>query len=299
MENNHILTNEEFEIFQKFSIKMTPNTKKDYLSKVILFKEVIKVDNILDVTKDDCKNFIEFIEDEYALSTCEKIFSYLHSFYAYMKREKYIEINPFTFVKKPIVTREKGKKDVLSIQEINQLIDSLHKLNARDRLIMVFLVTTGCLLNELVKVKWKDLIVDENDNFYVRIGQGKKERVVKLHPYCFKLIESYRYFSGLSEVIIPTGDYIFTTQKSQSITDRNVRLIVKKAFDIAGLPQYSAKDLRHSYAAISLMLGADKEDIKKQLGWSDKYYAIRYKYVLNFVIVRKIIYNNHCRIKKI
>ena len=283
MENNHILTNEEFEIFQKFSIKMTPNTKKDYLSKVILFKEVIKVDNILDVTKEDCKNFIEFIEDEYALSTCEKIFSYLHSFYAYMKREKYIEINPFTFVKKPIVTREKGKKDVLSIQEINQLIDSLHKLNARDRLIMVFLVTTGCLLNELVKVKWKDLIVDENDNFYVRIGQGKKERVVKLHPYCFKLIESYRYFSGLSEVIIPTDDYIFTTQKSQSITDRNVRLIVKKAFDIAGLPQYSAKDLRHSYAAISLMLGADKEDIKKQLGWSDKYYAIRYKHVLNFV----------------
>ena len=290
MENNHILTNEEFEIFQKFSIKMTPNTKKDYLSKVILFKEVIKVDNILDVTKDDCKNFIEFIEDEYALSTCEKIFSYLHSFYAYMKREKYIEINPFTFVKKPIVTREKGKKDVLSIHEINQLIDSLHKLNARDRLIMVFLVTTGCLLNELVKVKWKDLIVDENDNFYVRIGQGKKERVVKLHPYCFKLIESYRYFSGLSEVIIPTDDYIFTTQKSQSITDRNVRLIVKKAFDIAGLPQYSAKDLRHSYAAISLMLGADKEDIKKQLGWSDKYYAIRYKHVLNFVDSESIDY---------
>ena len=290
MENNHILTNEEFEIFQKFSIKMTPNTKIDYLSKVILFKEVIKVDNILDVTKDDCKNFIEFIEDEYALSTCEKIFSYLHSFYAYMKREKYIEINPFTFVKKPIVTREKGKKDVLSIQEINQLIDSLHKLNARDRLIMVFLVTTGCLLNELVKVKWKDLIVDENDNFYVRIGQGKKERVVKLHPYCFKLIESYRYFSGLSEVIIPTDDYIFTTQKSQSITDRNVRLIVKKAFDIAGLPQYSAKDLRHSYAAISLMLGADKEDIKKQLGWSDKYYAIRYKHVLNFVDSESIDY---------
>ena len=290
MENNHILTNEEFEIFQKFSIKMTPNTKKDYLSKVILFKEVIKVDNILDVTKEDCKNFIEFIEDEYALSTCEKIFSYLHSFYAYMKREKYIEINPFTFVKKPIVTRAKGKKDVLSIQEINQLIDSLHKLNARDRLIMVFLVTTGCLLNELVKVKWKDLIVDENDNFYVRIGQGKKERVVKLHPYCFKLIESYRYFSGLSEVIIPTDDYIFTTQKSQSITDRNVRLIVKKAFDIAGLPQYSAKDLRHSYAAISLMLGADKEDIKKQLGWSDKYYAIRYKHVLNFVDSESIDY---------
>ena len=290
MDKDYILSDEEYKIFQIFSIKMTPNTKKDYLSKIILFKDITKTENLLDVDKNECKDFMEYVESEYALSTSEKIFSYLHSFYGFMKREKYVEVNPFTFVKKPVVTREKNKKDVLSIQEINQLIDSLHKLNARDRLIMVFLATTGCLLNELVKVKWKDLIVDENDNFYVRLGQGKKERVVKLHPYCFKLIESYRYFSGLSEVIIPTDDYIFTTQKSQSITDRNVRLIVKKAFDIAGLPQYSAKDLRHSYAAISLMLGADKEDIKKQLGWSDKYYAIRYKHVLNFVDSESIDY---------
>lgn len=290
MSNNYILSQKEFEIFELFSIKMKPSTKNDYLSKIILFKEKTEIDDLIEVTKNECSDFISSIEEEYAISTCEKIFSYLHSFYAFMKREKYIELNPFTFIKKPIVTREKGKKDVLSIQEINQLIDSLDKLNSRDRLIMVFLVTTGCLLNELVKVKWKDLIVDEENNFYVRLGQGKKERVIKLHPYCFKLIESYRYFSGLSEIIIPSDNYIFTTQKSQSITDRNVRLIVKKAFDMAGLSQYSAKDLRHSYAAISLMLGADKEDIKKQLGWSDKYYAIRYKHVLNFVDSESIDY---------
>ena len=45
-----------------------------------------------------------------------------------------MEINPFNYVQKPMVTREKGKDDVLSIQEINKLIDSLYKLNARDRL---------------------------------------------------------------------------------------------------------------------------------------------------------------------
>ncbi|MEG2588143.1 MAG: hypothetical protein RSA05_08515, partial [Cetobacterium sp.] len=56
-----------------------------------------------------------------------------------------------------------------------------------------------------------------------------------------------------------------------------------KALDLAGLSRYSAKDFRHSFAAISLRLGAEEEDIKNQLGWSDKYYAIRYKYVLNFV----------------
>ena len=193
----------------------------------------------------------------------------------------------------------KNTIDYLKEKEINKLVEILPKLNIRDRVIMIFLATTGCLLNELVNLKWKDIIMDEKNNTYVRLGKNKKERVVKLHPYCFKLIEDYRDYSGLSEVILPTNDFVFTTQKSNSITDRNVRLIVKKALDYAGLSQYSAKDFRHSFAAISLRLGADEEDIKKQLGWSDKYYAIRYKYVLNFVDSESVDYimnNDHLSI---
>lgn len=175
MENNCILSKREFEIFKLFSIRMEPATKKDYLSKIILFKEKMEIEDLLEITKDECRDFILFTEEEYATSTREKIFSYLHSFYSFMHRQKYIELNPFSFIEKPVVTREKGKKDVLSIQEINQLVDSIHKLNERDQLIMVFLATTGCMLNELVKVKWKDLIVDDENNFYVRLGRGKKE----------------------------------------------------------------------------------------------------------------------------
>lgn len=283
MENTTILTDREFEIFNQFSQKLNPNTKHDYLSKIVLMKVFLKEKDLLEVTKYDCNDFIDYVKDNYAKSTCEKIYSYLHSFYNFMNKKNYIEINPFTYVKKPEVSRIKTKDDVLSVQEINKLIEILPKLNIRDRVIMIFLATTGCLLNELVNLKWKDIIMDEKNNTYVRLGKNKKERVVKLHPYCFKLIEDYRDYSGLSEVILPTNDFVFTTQKSNSITDRNVRLIVKKALDYAGLSQYSAKDFRHSFAAISLRLGADEEDIKNQLGWSDKYYAIRYKYVLNFV----------------
>ena len=226
----------------------------------------------------------------YKKSTCEKIYSYLHSFYNYLKKEEYIEINPFRYVEKPTVSRIKSKDDVLSIPEINKLIDTLYKLNIRDKTIIVFLITTGCLLNELVSLKWKDLMVDDKDNYYVRLGKKKKERIVKLHPYCFRLIEEYRHYSLLPEVIMPTEDFVFTTQKSNYITDRNVRLIVRKALDLAGLSNYSAKDFRHSFAAISLRLGADEEDVKNQLGWSDKYYAIRYKYVLNFVDSQSVDY---------
>lgn len=111
----------------------------------------------------------------YKKSTCEKIYSYLHSFYNYLKKEEYIEINPFRYVEKPTVSRIKSKDDVLSIPEINKLIDTLYKLNIRDKTIIVFLITTGCLLNELVSLKWKDLMVDDKDNYYVRLGKRKKK----------------------------------------------------------------------------------------------------------------------------
>ncbi|MDK2585056.1 tyrosine-type recombinase/integrase [Romboutsia sedimentorum] len=273
----------EYEIFKKFSKKLNLTTKHDYLSKIISFKEFIHDKELIYANKEDCTKFIANVKENYAKSTSEKIYSYLHSFYNFLLKEEYIEINPFRYVEKPEVSRIKNKDDVLSIQEINKLIEILYKLNIRDRVIIVFLITTGCLLNELVNLKWKDLMLDEKNNYYTKLGKGRKERIVKLHPYCFKLIEDYRNYSGLTEVIMPTEEFIFTTQKSNSITDRNVRLIVRKALDLAGLSQYSAKDFRHSFAAISLRLGADEEDIKNQLGWSDKYYAIRYKYVLNFV----------------
>ncbi|MGL5330713.1 MAG: tyrosine-type recombinase/integrase [Peptostreptococcaceae bacterium] len=301
MEKELVLNEKEFELFDQFAQKLNPATKHDYLSKIILMKVYLEEKELLEVTKYDCNNFIEYIKDKYAKSTCEKIYSYLHSFYNFMNKKNYIEINPFTYVKKPEVSRIKTKDDVLSVQEINKLVEILPKLNIRDRVIMIFLATTGCLLNELVALKWKDLMMDEKNNTYVKLGKGKKERVVKLHPYCFKLIEDYRDYSGLPEVMLPSDDFVFTTQKSNSITDRNVRLIVKKALELASLEQYSAKDFRHSFAAISLRLGANEEDIKRQLGWSDKYYAIRYKYVLNFVDSESVDYlmqNEHLSINK-
>ncbi|MGL5753127.1 MAG: tyrosine-type recombinase/integrase [Paraclostridium sp.] len=283
MSDKYFLNEYEIEIFNEFSKKMRPATKHDYLGKIILFREFLGGKELINVDKNDCKNFIEEVTSNYAKSTSEKIYSYLHSFYNFLVKNNYIEDNSFKKVQKPSVSRIKTKDDVLSIQEINKLIDSLSRINIRDRLIMVFLITTGCMLSELVNFKWKDLMLDEQNNSYVRLGKNKKERVVKLHPYCFTLIEQYRNYSGLPEIIAPTDEFVFTTQKSNSITDRNVRIIVRKALDKAGIKNYSAKDFRHSFAAISLRFGAGEEEVKNQLGWHDKYYAIRYKYVLNFV----------------
>ncbi|OPJ57157.1 tyrosine-type recombinase/integrase [Alkalithermobacter paradoxus] len=260
-------------------------TKDDYISKIQLFKSSIDDTDkdLFTVQVSDCKSFIELIQSKYAKSTCEKIYGYLHSFYNFLNKDGYIEDNPFKYIKKPSVSRIKTKDDVLSFEEINTLIGVLPKLNHRDRVIIVFLITTGCLLSELINIKWKDFIVDENNNYYCKIGQRKKERIVKLHPYLWSLIIDYRESLNMSTNFEPIDDFIFKGHKDKNISDRNVRIIVKKALDLAGLQNYSCKDFRHSVATFSLRLGATDEEVKEYLGWSDKYYAIRYKYVINFV----------------
>lgn len=283
MNNVKILEDFEYEVFNNFSVKMSPNTKYDYFLKLAQFKKFVNEKNFIDVDKYDCEKFMEFIKENYAKSTSEKVYSYLHSYFNYLKKEKYIKINPFRNVEKPTVTRIKNKDDVLSIDEINKLLSIVPKLKFRDGAIIVSLITTGCLLNELVNLKWKDIYKGPDGEIYIKLGKGRKERSLLIHPYLLFLLEEYRTSLGLGEKIDNCDSFIFTTQKSDFITDRNVRIIVRKALDMAELPQYSARDFRHSYAAISLMFGLDEEELKNKLGWSDKHYAQRYKYVLNFM----------------
>ena len=65
MEEKYILSKNEYEIFKQFSIKMAPATQKDYLSKIILLKDVADTNNLLEITKDECKEFMSFVEEEY------------------------------------------------------------------------------------------------------------------------------------------------------------------------------------------------------------------------------------------
>jgi len=278
----------EYEVFNNFSVKMNPNTKYDYFSKLVQFKKFIGGKNFVYVDKYDCEKFMEFVKKTYAKSTSEKVYSYLHSYFNYLNRENYVKINPFRSIEKPTVTRIKNKDDVLNIEEINKLLSIVPKLKVRDRAIIVCLITTGCLLNELVNLKWKDIHKDPNGEVYIKLGKGRKERSMLIHPYLLFTLEEYRASLGLGENIDNCDSFIFTTQKSDFITDRNVRIIVRKALDMAELPQYSARDFRHSYAAINLMFGLDEEELKNKLGWSDKHYAQRYKYVLNFMSDGKV-----------
>ncbi|CAH2213654.1 tyrosine-type recombinase/integrase [Tepidibacter aestuarii] len=273
------LSEYEHELFKEFSRKLKPLSRSDYLNKIILFKSTLSDKNLLNININESKQFIEYINSIYAKSTCEKIYSYLHSFYNFLVKENYIQNNPFANISKPYVSRIKNKNDVLSLDELNKLISIFPNLNKRDRAIISFLISTGCLLNELINLKWKDLTSNTQNNCSCKIGNQKKERIVELPSYSWDLIMDYKESIQITSI----DDFVFKSRNSNTITDRNVRLIVKNALSMAGLSNYSAKDFRHSFATFSLKSGLKDENVKEKLGWSDKNYATRYKYVMNFV----------------
>ncbi len=273
------LSEYEYTLFKEFSRKLKPLSKSDYLNKIILFKSTLSDKNLLNININESKQFIEYINSMYSKSTCEKIYSYVHSFYNFLVKENYIQNNPFASINKPYVSRIKNKNDVLSLDELNKLISIFPNLNKRDRSIISFLISTGCLLNELISLRWKDLIVDDKNNYSCKIGTQKKERIVEIPSYSWNLIMDYKESIHINNI----DNFVFTSRNSNTITDRNIRLIVKKALSMAGLSNYSAKDFRHSYATFSLKSGMKDENLKQKLGWSDKNYATRYKYVVNFV----------------
>ena len=98
------------------------------------FRKFLDDKELVYANKEDCKKFIDYVQTVYKKSTCEKIYSYLHSFFNYLKKEEYIEINPFRYVEKPVVTRMKNKDDVLFIdtagrlQNKKELMDELQKI---------------------------------------------------------------------------------------------------------------------------------------------------------------------------
>lgn len=288
-----MLSNYEKELFEKFSGKFTKQTKFEYLSKIEAFKDMLSSDSdLLSATKEDCNKFMLYVNDNYATSTSEKIYSYIHSFYVFLLKEGLIEFNPIHYVEKPTVSRIKTKDNVMSFQEMNQLIKVVVNLCARDKAIITLLITTGGMLSEVSNVKWCDLVLDTEDNKYCKLGKGKNTRVVKLHPKAFDYIVEYRRELDLPEEIIPTDDYIFVSKHKNKakITDRTIQNILKNALGRADLQNYSAKDLRHTFASFCLYLGADTKLVKEQMGWHNKNQAITYKYAINFVDSKAIDY---------
>ena len=126
--------------------------------------------------------------------------------------------------------------------------------NERDQIIFRLFLETGCSTQELISIKPEDF---EFTTSSIRLGQGKKQRLVKLPPDLSLQLNSF---------ISKEKEYIFSSRESKQITVKRVSQIIKahslKLLKIKITPSY----LRKTHIQFSFIRTKSADKTKEQAG---------------------------------
>ncbi len=231
------------------------------------------------------RKFLVFFQKlELAPTTTGRKLSALRSFYKFLLREEYVELNPFSGLNLP----KKGSylPQILSVSEIGKLLDAPAKYNeqqqstnprqklwreymvARDAAILELLYSTGMRINELVKLPEESIDILSG---VARVrGKGKKERLCPLGSPAtrtlmknLELRENIWLLEGKRDARSP----VFLNKNGGPIGARSIERMMKKYVLFCGLnAELTPHSLRHSFATHLLDAGADLRSVQELLG---------------------------------
>jgi integrase/recombinase XerD len=211
----------------------------------------------LQINKQDVKRYLEYLLDkDLARATVRLICNALKFYYSQVLRR-----NLFQEIKLP----KKDQKTVLPLtkEEILHLIDVTK--NPKHKLLIELLYGSGLRVGEVVKLKFKDLFLQER-LLLVRKGKGRKDRKVILSERALKNLSSFDFNEG----------YIFPGRGGH-ITIRTVQAIFEQVARKANLSKnVHPHMLRHSFASHLKDNKVETKDIQKLLGHSNKRTTERY-----------------------
>ena len=284
--NNDITSNMLNELklylaYLQFEKKLSINTINAYWLDLKYYIEFISIDSRLksfkNITTRTIRDYISFIS-KFTFSTNKNIsassinrkLSSLKSFHKYLFINKLSTVDPSKIVQS--LTIKKKLPDVLSVEEINLLLDTidLHKSNGiRDKSIISLLYSCGLRVSEMINLNLNHLYLE--DDILRIIGKGNKERFVpignKAKDDLLNYINNIRpKFSRRKE----TKGILFLSNRAQSLSRKTVWNIIKIHTRETGLQKkISPHTFRHSFATHLLEGGADLRIVQELLGHSN------------------------------
>lgn len=159
---------------------------------------------------------------------------------------------------------------VLSKEEINKMMGSMH--NLKHRLVVMFLYYAGLRLGEARNIRWQDIDFDR-ELIHLKTAKGDKERVIFLHKKLIDMLKMY----GINK-----DGIIFISERGEKYNKRTIQQIVKNSAKKAGIKKnVTPHTLRHSFATHLLEAGADIRYIQQLLGHKDLKTTQIYTHVAN------------------
>jgi len=218
----------------------------------------------------------------------------LKSFYKFLTKEGWTEVNPAAHIRSP----QQGERlpKVLTKDQANVLMEAPigNPVTAsRDKAILETLYSTGARVSELVGLNWDDVDLETG---IVRLqGKGKKERVVPIGDLAVDAIQAYRgqlshksMKGSPSKEAMPSkasreqraGMFpLFKNNRGGRLSVRSVERMVKRSSQFLQGGAVTPHTLRHSFATHLLDEGADLRAIQEMLGHASLATTQKYTHV--------------------
>jgi integrase/recombinase XerC len=230
------------------------------LREFLLFcqKDITEIDNL------DTRDFLSSLHLKgLKKSSIARKLSSIRSFFKFLHREGYIDVNPVKLVSTPKLPQL--LPNFLDIDDTVALMEAPKGMGfapLRDKAILELLYSSGLRVSELVGLDLND--VDLKAMFARAKGKRKKERIVPIGSKALQALKDYMIERSL---IKKSTDAVFLNNRGSRLSDRSVRRIVtkySKAVSVKG--HVSPHTLRHTFATHLLQSGADLRSIQELLG---------------------------------
>jgi len=282
-------------IYEKFA---TAENKSPRTIEAVKFA-VTKFDNFLDectdikaVQAEDLRRYIRYLQEQtrwfghptirqdHGNLSDNSIASYvrsIRSFWSWLKREKFIDVNPFEQVKPPATTER--VVEPLTPGDVSKLLKVIPRqeyIGYRDSCVILTMYGTGSRISETLDL-YKDNINFDSGQIKI-IGKGKKERSVFMSASVFKAL--YKYNSQQRPDV--PSNYFFVHKDGRSLSrsyfEHQMHSYVEKAGIIIICTPHI---LRYSFAIQFLRNGGDIFTLQKILGHSTLEMTRRYLKIAN------------------
>jgi len=227
-------------------------------------------ESVIEANREIITNYLSDLESrQISPRSRARLLSSLRLFYAYLLREKKIEVDPVALIDAPKSGRSLPK--TLTEKDVESLLmapDTLTLLGLRDRVLFEVLYATGLRVSELVGLQLTEINLQQG---VLRVtGKGNKERLVPLGEEALSWIEKYLLSARTDLLKGKISDALFVTNRGTAMTRQAFWYLIKRyAFQAEISSTISPHTLRHAFATHLLNHGADLRVVQMLLGHSN------------------------------
>lgn len=256
---------ESFQHYCLYTLGIKPSSTTSYMSDISRFNAFIDEEHIQELNPDvieryfneRCKDLRKATKSRYvsAIRSYVQFLSYHSNQYDFSDQLKY----EFSSKRLP--------KDI-SLREFTLLLESSNDQTAHEdeRLIIMFLFTTGLRVSELVDLNLNSISLHEKTIKIV--GKGDKERIVIIHDDLWILISQYMNQDRPKRIKSKTSRFLIQSI-GKPYTRQKIYALVKNCALRVGIMDMHPHRLRHGFASTLLQQGADLRSVQTLLGHSD------------------------------